>query len=438
MKFYFQYKRELGQNAFTGICSFQHFNGEKLYSDCVAGRDGIAGTETENFECYPVTPGVAENGREEGYYPENSIAYIRVLWKEIEAEQGRYDFSLLDTVIEEAKKHKQTLMFRLMPHSTCERDDVPDWLKDIIPCPERPDGMRVKDSPTDIRFLHYFGEAIRQIGMRYDDDPTFDFIDISLPGSWGEGSDVEKFPKEEIFRLIDIYLEVFKKTKIMCQLGFDWLIKYCMDKTEVGWRGDGAGSPIHNEKIYPVKIAKIPEDLWKIAPVSFESYWWLGEWKRQGWDLDENIEKMLGWHISSFNPKSLPIPYEWKDKIDAWTAKMGYHYVIDSIEVPDVPNDSLEVKLQIDNVGVAPIYRRLPLCIKLSGEVAEQVFETDVDIRKWLPGKAEEAIVLDTKNLPKGKYTLSIGIVSPIYPNVYFAIDAPYDNGFYRFCEITL
>jgi len=117
---------------------------------------------------------------------------------------------------------------------------------------------------------------------------------------------------------------------------------------------------------------------------------------------------------------------------------MGYHYVIDSIEVPDVPNDSLEVKLQIDNVGVAPIYRRLPLCIKLSGEVAEQVFETDVDIRKWLPGKAEEAIVLDTKNLPKGKYTLSIGIVSPIYPNVYFAIDAPYDNGFYRFCEITL
>lgn len=30
-----------------------------------------------------------------------------------------------------------------------------------------------------------------------------------------------------------------------------------------------------------------------------------------------------------FNGKSLPIPYEWKEKIDDWISKMGYHFMIE-------------------------------------------------------------------------------------------------------------
>ena len=60
------------------------------------------------------------------------------------------------------------------------------------------------------------------------------------------------------------------------------------------------------------------EDLWKTAPVSYEAYWWPCEWKRQGWDFDSIISQTLKWHISSFNPKSLPFPNEWKEKVIAW------------------------------------------------------------------------------------------------------------------------
>ena len=57
---------------------------------------------------------------------------------------------------------------------------------------------------------------------------------------------------------------------------------------------------------------------WMIAPVSFESYWWISEWYRQGWDIDGIIEKTLSWHVSTFNTKSFPIQYELKEKIEYW------------------------------------------------------------------------------------------------------------------------
>ena len=43
---------------------------------------------------------------------------------------------------------------------------------------------------------------------------------------------------------------------------------------------------------YPKRIAEISE-YWKTAPVSFEAYWWMTEWKRQGWAVDEIIEALV-------------------------------------------------------------------------------------------------------------------------------------------------
>ena len=101
--------------------------------------------------------GICEgNGWDEGFYPETRIAYIRVLWKEFEKESGVYDYAFIEDILKKAKEKKHSLVFRLLPHSTRASDDVPEWLKTMIPCPERPDGMRVKDSPTDPMFLKLF------------------------------------------------------------------------------------------------------------------------------------------------------------------------------------------------------------------------------------------------------------------------------------------
>lgn len=428
----FQYKREEGQNPNTGFMSFQHFRGEKLYSDSIVRPENNR-TETEPFECYPVAPDAPENGREEGYYPDNSIAYIRFLWKEWEPEQGKYNLKFVQDILDKAREHNQTVYFRLIAHSTRACDDVPEWLKELIDCPERPDGERVKDSPTDPLFLELFGKAVRALGKHFDSDPTLYVMDISLPGAWGEGHKLENYPQEDMEKLFDAYTESFPNTRLIAQVWRPELVRHAMKTCKVGVRGDGYGEPYHIHEKYPPAIEELG-DIWKHSPVSFESYWWLGEWKRQGWDLDEIIETSLMWHTSSINGKSLPIPWDWQEKVDDWVAKMGYHFAIDSFSFPKEAEkgDQVQLKLAVDNVGVAPLYDKVNLCVKLSGK-SEVEFVTAVDVNAWLPGKYTEELCIDLpEDLKSGDYKIGIGIQGVNYPMVYFATNAEREGNYYQ------
>lgn len=334
-------------------------------------------------------------------------------------------------MVDKARAKGQTVVFRLMPHSTCARDDVPDWLRALMPCPERPEGMRVKDSPTDPRYLKLFGQAVEKLGERFDKDDTLDCVDVSIGGAWGEGS--QDFSLEDMEALMDIYIRVFPNTKLMGQFVNIHLINHIKQKREIGWRADGLGSPKHMNEIYPKGFSLLPKDIWKTSPVSFESYWWISEWLRQGWDIDRIIKLTLDYHVSTFNTKSFPIPWELQDKVDEWIAKMGYHFVIDEIETENgvKRGEKLSIRLVIDNVGVAPIYHKLPLYIRLKNEQEERTFETDIDIRKWIEGKYEEDVVLEIpKEMKVGKYELQIGIGGKEQPSVVFATNASQDGDY--------
>ncbi len=437
----FAYKPEEGQNPYIGFMSFQHFRGESMFSDIVV-RPEANRTETERVECYPISPDAEDNGRGEGYYPDTSIVYIRILWKEFEPERGVYNYEFIENILKEAEAHSQTLVFRLMAHSTRASDDVPEWLKALIPCPERPDGMRVKDSPTDPLFLELFLEAIRRFGERFDSSPYLEAVDISLPGAWGEGHNLELYPDNLFEMIVDTYTSVFKNTQLMTQITRPNLIRYAKDTADinVGWRGDGLGDPEHILNFYPPKIEAISEN-WKTAPVAFESFWWLCEWKRQGWDIDDIIEKTLSWHISSLNAKSMPAPIEWKDKIDAWVRKMGYHISIDFAEYESeaAKGGQLALRLGVDNVGVAPIYKDLEFNVRLKSGNKEYVFNTDVDVKTWLPGKSEENIRLALPDgMPSGKYEIQVGIISELFPVIYLATDAERDGAYYVIGDVNI
>jgi hypothetical protein len=431
MKKSFAYKRECKQNPYIGFTSFQHFRNDELYSDLIVKPENNM-TETEHVECYPVPDYVEEKGRAQGYYPDSSVVYIRILWKEFEPRENEYNYAFIEDILDKARANNQTVMFRLMQHSTRESDDVPDWLKTKIECPARPEGMRVKDCPKDPKFLDYFGRAVRAFGERFDKDPTLAFVDISLPGSWGEGSHVDWFMEEQLSNFVDIYTDVFKNTLLIGQTCIPWLVHHSNEKTSMGWRADCIGRPNLTYEMLPPKVERMG-DIWKKGHVSFEAYWWLGEWQRQGWDLDKIIQTLLSWHVSTFNAKSLPIPYEWQDKIDKWIDKMGYHFVIDEVETQDSVNsgEKLFVRLAIENVGVAPIYNRLPLYIRLKNGSEEKTFEADVDIRNWIEGKYEENIEISIpKEFAKGEYELQVGIGGKDKPSVVFATDACQDGDF--------
>ena len=435
----YRYRVEEAQNPYIGFMSFQHFRGEKLYSDIVVTPEARM-TETERVECFPVSLDARENGREEGYYPDTSVAYIRILWKEFEPEQGVFNYAFIEDIIKNAKEHGQTLIFRLMAHSTRACDDVPEWLKALVVCPERPPMMRIKDSPTDPLFIDLFLAMVRKFGERFDADPTLDGMDISLPGAWGEGYKIDLYPDGTLERMVDTYIDVFKKTQLITQVGRPDLVEYARKRGVIlGWRGDGMGEPTHLQQIYPSRVREMADN-WKVAPVSFESYWWIGEWKRRGWDIDFIANTTLEWHVSSFNAKSISCPWEWKEKIDAWIHKMGYHFAIDSFACPTEagPNDTLELRLAIDNVGVAPIYKKLPLMCRLTDGETVYTFDSGVDITKWLPGKTSESIEIPLGDIAPGRYDLEIAILSPHAPVVYFATNAERNGAYFKVGKIQI
>lgn len=435
MKKYFNYKRETKQNPYIGFTDFQHFKGGALYSDLIVRPENNM-TETEHVECYPVPDYVEENGREQGYYPDCSVVYIRILWKEFEPKEGEYNYAFIEDILNKAKAGGQTVMFRIMQHSTRETDDVPDWLKEKIDCPKRPAGMRVKDCPSDPRFLEYFGRAVKTFGERFDTNPTLAFMDISLPGAWGEGSHVDWFSEEQLEKFVDIYTDVFKNTLLIGQTCIPQLIEHSNEKTSVGWRADCIGKPELTYEMLPPKVAKMG-DMWKRGHVSFEAYWWLGEWQRKGWDIDKIFETLLSWHVSTFNAKSLPIPFEWKDKVDEFISKAGYHFKINCAEYPEIAKvgEPFTVKLEIENVGVAPIYLGFPLTVKLKNSEYEQTIKTDVDIKKWLPSTHKEELFIVAN--AAGKFDIEIGIETKDFA-IEFCTDAERDGKYYKIGEINI
>ena len=137
----------------------------------------------------------------------------------------------------------------------------------------------------------------------------------------------------------------------------------------------------------------------------------------------------------------MPIPFEWREKVDEWVAKMGYHFVIDEAEtqIRVSRGEKLSLRICIDNVGVAPIYKRLPLYLRLKNAQYAKTFLTDVDIRTWVEGKYQENITVELpKNIPKGEFELQIAIGGQREPNVAFATNATRDEEYFVLATVEI
>ena len=120
---------------------------------------------------------------------------------------------------------------------------------------------------------------------------------------------------------------------------------------------------------------------------------------------------------------------------------MGYHFVIDEIETQKQVKrgETLSLRLVIDNVGVAPIYHKLPLYIRLKNTDCIKTFETDVDIRKWIQGKYQEKLeIVLPKDIPAGEYELQIGIGGNGEESVVFATSAKQDEEYAVLTSVKL
>ncbi len=421
-------------NPGMGIQTFQRFRSQNIYPDLRWSEVG------------PEKPMSDAQGNVD--FPDSTVAYLRWYWWQLEPEQGKYRWEIIDSALDEARKHGQTLDMRLMPYD--QRDALPEWYRNSgarrANKPSDPDGKIWSPDASDPMYFKSWSALVLEAGRRYDGHPYLNSVDVSSVGYWGEGWG-PYLPEASVQEaLIDIYFKAFTRTPLLMNFDEPDALVYGT-KRGAGWRLDcwgDMGRPgrnfAHMIDMYPQQVARCGiEEVWRHAPVSLETCGTPGSWKTWGFDLKPIFEQALRWHASTINIKSTRIPDEWKSDFDEFQKRIGYRFVLKRLEYPTKTPAGvmIPIKMWWLNAGIAPVYREYDLAVRIGNSVTK----LPADIRRWLPGDAvyEGPLYVD-HDLKPGIHKISVAMLDRQTgrPAIALAIEGRQPDGWYELGEITI
>jgi len=414
-------------NPHKGCCTFQRFNGDPVLPGESWSEEG------------PLQFPSAEKKVADDYLP-TTVAYCRWFWSVLEPEMGKYDFSMIDKSLEVCRQRGQMLAVRMMPCGAPHQVLLPDWYVENFPVTwEKTKGgemhLPVSDAPE---YLERWGGLIAEFGRRYDSNPLLESIDIAYQGPWGE--DFGECSMAQRRRFAELWKKAFAHTPRLAEITEEQLRAGI--ETGSGWRcncfgntpeSDDPAAPHHARGgfmyAYPRMIVKAgAQNAWQTAPVHLESCNVPMSWYRRGGDIDFIIEQGWKYHATYFMPKSTALPEPWLEKLKAFCRKLGYRFVYRFAKINTYGFRPGEFRFEtwIENVGVAPIYRRYDFALRLrQGNREETVIFKDTDIRTWLPGDAwiDETVALPDGFTP-GEVELATALIGPAggKPRIRFAV----------------
>lgn len=401
-------------------------------------------------------------------YPKSTIAYYRWYWDELEPEEGKFNWAMVDSVLALAKAHGQRLATRIMPANG--RPRIPGWYRktgargwDFVAESTQNAG---KTDPSwmpdheDPLFAKYMGRLVKEFAKRYDGHPDIDHIDIGSYGHWGEWHlSFVKEKRDYKFDLkkmiIDWYLEGFKKTPMVIPEDAEAGLIYATENG-TGWRADCIGDygPPNNWNLM-TRYLQLPRiypsvgEAWKKSPVAFESCGTMETWLAAGRDIEFIYSVCLELHTSILNNKSSAIPPEWWPATERFLKQMGYRFVVRSLRHEKwlEPGSTLNLEMTLDNIGVAPPYRAyIPVFeirqagARSSRSVVAQV-ETTWMVRQWLPGRHVQATqVMLPDDLKPGRYLVCFSLIDPYSkePAIKLAVDGGDAQGWYSWTSFAV
>ncbi len=353
--------------------------------------------------------------------------YARWGWGKLEPVPGKIDAAFLDNVLAESHAAGQKLAFRVMCCSTTPgRPYHPAWLEKVggkvIQCRYRNGRLLPIPDMDDPTVLARHLDFIRRLGERYDGHPDIDHVDLGSVGWWGEwhlsGAGNVKLPTvENRLKIVDAYLAAFRKTPLLMLIGAGKCLTYAT-RHGTGWRGDCLGDMggfskkwCHMRQGYPgwVREAGIGE-VWRRAPVAWESCWDMRKWVSEGWPLRYIFNYALALHASYLNNKSAPLPRgaNVRPELERFLRRLGYRLVLRRIEHPTaaVTGGVVPVSMTWQNTGSAPCYKPYRVALRLRGPGGfERIFVTRTTVNEWMPGTVElftEAFFKAPPDLPNG------------------------------------
>ncbi|MBG0860794.1 MAG: DUF4832 domain-containing protein [Bacteroidales bacterium] len=375
-------------------------------------------------------------------FPGLRTIYLRLGWSFLEPEEGKFNWELIDTVIQKWTARGYNISFRI----TCkETGDLvfatPEWVRNAgAKGTYRPETKAKNWEPDygDPVFLEKLEKFHRMFAQRYADKPWLEYIDIGSIGEWGEGhtaySGWHDIPVEVVEKHIEMYRRCYPDNVIIisddyleqrdADDGADIAILSCCMRNNIGFRDDSScvywyvllGFGYSN-----IRSPEIFDLVWERIPVVLESDHYNSVKKYNLWDEGRRFEKgieethasIIGFHHW---------PREWlaenQEVARRLANKCGYWYFPKYAILPDTLRKNSErnyLRMTWENHGVAPAYHRYELRLQLLNISSGRSLILDLaesDNRKWMPDRivGEYYNLKLPVSLPSGRYEIKIGL----------------------------
>jgi len=419
-------------------------------------------------------------------FPGMDHLYLRLAWGYLEPEEGKFDWSYIDNIVEKYVPMGYKISFRISCKETGGapgsvpveingiRYATPYWVVKAgakgIDHPEfgKESWCPIYDDPIFLEKLDNFHKAF---AAKYDGKPWVRYVDVGSIGEWGEGHTYfsTKVPPSValVKKHIDLHLKYYKKTQlIVCDdlLAYDKsvqdqqeLLAYAI-KNGISLRDDSPMVKGYMEKDLATWTVRNPEffaEVYKTKPTVFELQHY-GEVKNDGNWIGKNGEGVIpqyglkGAGIFRNSVKIIrPTYIGWHGYLGEWLTDnpdltnellnlCGYWFFPKSIGATQYKKGQLTFKMEWLNKGVAPAYNIYQLRGKLisTDNVSESIdFEVEDSGNKcWMPGEVStKEYKVSLSQEPKGEYWLAIqlyDIVSEKPVDIGLSLDIKRDGYF--------
>lgn len=426
-------------------------------------------------------------------FPGMDHIYIRLAWAYLEPKEGRFNWDIIDSIIDKWTKKGLKIAFRISCKETStdrieQQYATPKWVmeagakggyyrrgKEVGPeGPWEP----AFDDPT---FLGKLEKFLRTFAARYDGRPWLRYVDIGSIGDWGEGHTHSGSRLEYGFKLrklhIDFHLAYFKETQLVISDDYvysisdledrDRLHRYIL-KQGISYRDD---SPLVNGYVngyadtYTVRSPEFFRDAYLKTPTVFELQHYSAVKRDGNWVVKEGsslsryakgkngpdffrgaLELLHATYISYHGDAN-----EWLTDNPELTKELlnrcGYWFFLHQLDTPNVLHIGNRNIIQIiwENRGVAPAYHPYVLKIRFVGRTTMD-FELESGNRKWLPvsthGIHRERYTIPLPDeTPPGQYELKLKLFSDEEnEDVLLALDPGLldAENYYRIADVTV
>ena len=382
--------------------------------------------------------------------PGMKILYIRLDWIDIEEQEGVFNWSYVDEIVNTYKEHGYKFAFRFCTFEGFGETPIatPMWVFDKGAKYNFIEKRGLEDRPyckmngdfyepfyDDPIFMQYLERFMKECGRKFNGQPYVEWVDIGTFGTFGEGHTYGGTQKTYSFETlkwhIDLHAKNFPDTRLVvnddmitqpygkennkyCRL----LADYCRG-LNMGLTDDSINVE-YFARVMGYDTLRTPElfDMFKQnAPVDleFEHYNGYGADERfmNGYRHIEAL-KHTGASYAGFHGYITKWYAEQKDLHHYLANRLGYWYFINGFSLVDLISGTTPVlSIDIENKGFARAYDKFNAKVVLVNNSGKEftVFEGDSSNVTWLPEKeVNNRYQLNIKNIEKGEGDEFLGI----------------------------